>query len=98
MIVFRCRSQSKTRSCSVVLAERQGDGKLRTLAYFALDADFAAEQINESLDDSQPESGPAVFSSRRHVHLAELIEDIMQGVFVHADSGVGNSQLQRTVL
>src|SRR5688572_960002 len=77
---------------------RQGDRELRSFAFFALDDDLAAHEIDEFFDDGQSETRAAVLARARHVGLAELIKDVAQRFRVHADAGVGHGKLYETVV
>src|SRR5207249_3151158 len=57
-----------------------GDGevKRRALAGLALDPDAPAHQLTQTLADGQAEAGPAVAARRRHVDLAERLEEAVE--------------------
>ena len=51
------------------------DAKLRTLANFAFDADFSAQNFGKTLDEKKPQTGAFKIAPIGAIHLAELLED-----------------------
>src|SRR5262245_31359520 len=74
-------------------AHRDRDREFRPFADFTLDPDIAAHQIDKSFDDRQTQTRAAVPPRTRHVRLAELVEDVIQRLWFHADAGIGNGEL-----
>src|SRR6185503_19832493 len=77
---------------------RQRDDELRSPAEFALDTDVTAHQNHEPFHDGKAETSAAVLSRARHIRLAELVEDVIQGLFFHADPCIRHRKPHHAVI
>ena len=82
-------------------AEFQLRGKMkgRARALLAHDADLALHHLDQLLGDRQAEAGAAIAARNRLVDLLKGVEQVGLGLFVYADAGVADLEVQhdRTV-
>src|SRR6185503_14141699 len=77
-------------------AGSEPERRARSLAAF--DADVAAEQLGETLDDGQAEPGTAVATSGRRIDLRERLEQRVQAIGRDAAARVANRAAKQDVL
>ena len=69
-----------------------GDGKRGPLSVDALHADGPPHQLHQMLHDSQPQTGALHAPVPLGVHLAEILEDLLQILLPDAAAGVLNAE------
>lgn len=72
---------------------REKNGKGRSVAVAALDADLSAEMSDQLFDNRQAEADPAILPRHRPIGLMEGIENLRELLRLNADSGVGDDDL-----
>src|SRR4029453_18143648 len=77
-----------THGHTFVIVHRQRDREDRSSAHFALDSDLPAQKIHELLNNSQPQAGASIFFDARRIHSVKFLEDLIQVLFLDANSSV----------
>ena len=96
--MFRCYYSIFVYSCLLFVKHGEGDGKLSTLAQFALTFDFALMQVDDLLDirQSQTEAFHIVFVAR--MHAVELLKNFFDILALDALSVVAYGEVQTVVI
>src|SRR6516162_2085339 len=76
-----------------VLASRQAHGEHRAFAELARHGHVAAHRARELAGDGKAEPRPAIALSGRGIGLAELLEQLSLLLRSHANTGVGDGEL-----
>ena len=63
-------------------------GEFRTLAVFAADVDAAAQHLAKPLADRESKARATIFTGGGGIGLGKFVEDMIQLLFRHADTGI----------
>ena len=96
--MFRCYYSIFVYSCLLFVEHGEGDGKLSTLAQFALTFDFTLMQVDDLLDirQSQTEAFHIMFVAR--MHAVELLKNFFDILALDALSVVAYGEVQTVVI